>query len=440
MDKKALSLPILIAMVVGNMIGAGIFVLPASLASFGTISIFSWILTSCGALLLALTFAHLNRRYSKTGGPYVYTKQAFGNLSGFIVAFIYWFSQSGSVAGIAVASIGYLGYVFPSLNANAPYFNPNNSLIAELAMVWGFTLINIVGIHFAGVVQLLLTIIKMTPLFAVILFGATSMHWINLTHFTTSATQSPFMALTSAAAITFWAFVGLEAATVPAENTRGPHDITIATIVGTLISAIVYIASTVVLMGMIPVHQLMASQFPFAEAGAMLFGPFGALFIAIFACVSGMTALNVSIFLQGQIMFSAARDRIFPAWFSKLSKHDVPTRAILLSSIISTLLLTLTVRPTLLQQFDFIILATALLSLIVYLVSACAEIKFSIQQDGKLKRTLTQSSTLIALIAACYSILMIVSMNIITIKIGVAVILACVPIYYFFVQRYMRTE
>jgi APA family basic amino acid/polyamine antiporter len=216
-DKKALSLPILISLVVGNMIGTGIYILPAELAKYGTLSILSWIYTSIGALFLALTFAHLNNRFPKTGGPYIYCKEAFGKLVGFIVAYSYWAGYLVSVAGIAVSSVGYLGFITPVLNANTSSYNEYIALAVELGFVWFFTAINMIGIHAAGVFQLILTIIKVIPLFVIIVFGLGHIQVENLTHFTVGA-ESGFMAISSAAALTFWAFLGLESATVPSEN------------------------------------------------------------------------------------------------------------------------------------------------------------------------------------------------------------------------------
>lgn len=437
MDKRALSLPILIAIVVGNMVGTGIFLLPSSLAAFGTISIVSWAFTAVGAMLMALTFTRLNKRYPKTGGAYAYCREAFGDLAGFIIALIYWLSNVVSVAGIAIASVGYLGFVFPGLNASLPGYNETGTLVLELGLIWIFTLVNIMGIHFAGVVQLFLTIIKTTPLILIILFGMGHIHLPNLMNFSPSG-MSYFSAISNAAAITFWAFVGLEAATVPAENTMGPKDIYHATIWGTLISSAVYISSTIVLMGMIPVSALQNSQFPFAEAGAMIFGPFGALLIAIFACISGIGAMNVCILLQGQIIFAAARDNIFPHFFAKLSKKDVPVRGQLVSSLVGSLLLIVTMQPSLLKQFSFVALLSALLSLVVYLVSMFAEIKFVMKDKEKTKHIFIRSSTIVAVLAAAYSLWMIASMDAPVIKVGALLIIACIPFYYLFVPKKKR--
>jgi len=435
MTKTALNLPILISLVVGNMIGTGIYVLPASLAGFGTISLLSWIYTSIGAIFLALTFARLNKRYPKTGGPYVYCKEAYGHLTGFIVAYTYWISNMVSIAAISVASVGYLGFVTPTLDANTSAYHSHYALILELGIVWLFTLINIIGIHTAGVVQLFLTIIKIAPLIIVTLVGLGSIHLDNLTQFTLGQ-ESHFTAISSAATLTFWAFIGLETATVPAENTKGPADIYKATVFGTIMTSLIYIASTVVLMGMIPVASLKNSQFPFAEAGTLLFGPHAALIIAICAFISGVGALNACTLVQGQIVFAAARDHLFPRMFAKLSKENAPIAGQLLSAILISLFLIMTIEPTLLEQFNYVALLAGLLTLLTYLATTLSELKFVIQNKLALTKTLMIKSMIIPLLAAIYAIWMISSFGSKIISVGVILILFCIPIYFFTVRKY----
>jgi APA family basic amino acid/polyamine antiporter len=436
-DKKALSLPILISLVVGNMIGTGIYILPAELAKYGTLSILSWIYTSIGALFLALTFAHLNNRFPKTGGPYIYCKEACGKLVGFIVAYSYWAGYLVSVAGIAVSSVGYLGFITPVLNANTSSYNEYIALAVELGFVWFFTAINMIGIHAAGVFQLILTIIKVIPLFVIIVFGLGHIQVENLTHFTVGA-ESGFMAISSAAALTFWAFLGLESATVPSENTRGPRDIFKATVYGTLATSIIYIVSTIVLMGMIPVTQLQHSQFPFAEAGKLLFGPSSAILIVICAVLSGLGALNACIMLQGQIVFAAARDHMFPRIFSQLSKNDSPIAGQLFSSSLVTLLLIATMNPNFLKQFDTIALLAAFLMLVVYLTSALAEIKFILNKKMSLHKIVFNRSVWVVLLSIVYSAWMLLSLDVKILLLGILLILICMPVYYFTVRRYIH--
>lgn len=429
MDKKALNLPILTSLVVGNMIGTGIYVLPASLAPYGTMSLLAWIYTSIGSIFLAITLAHLNKRFPKTGGPYIFCREAFGRLVGFIIGYTYWFSVMASIAGIAVASVGYLGFISPTLNANSPEYNSYYALGLDLLIVWIFTLINIIGIHAAGVVQLILTILKIAPLILIVLVGLPHVH---LDYFTqvTLTDQTYFGALGSAAALTFWAFVGLESATLPAENTKGPKDIYKATVFGTIITAVIYISSTFVLMGMIPNAQLKVSQFPFAEAGAMLFGQKAALIVVICAIISGLGALNGCVLTQAQIVFAAARDHLFPKAFKKLSKHDVPVAGQLLSSTLISLLLIMTVEPTMLKQFNNIALLTALLTLITYLACTFAELKFLLQSRTSLFHIFYSKSFLIVILASAYSIWTISSIEKAIIRVTFILLLLLIPVYF----------
>ena len=437
MDRKALSLPILISLVIGNMIGTGIYILPASLAQYGTISLLAWVYTSLGAIFLALTLTSLTKRFPKTGGPYVYCKEAYGHLAGFIVAYTYWLSNLVSIAGLAVATVGYLGFLSPVLNSNDPSFSTLATLGVELGIVWLFTAINLIGLHTAGVVQLFLTVIKISPLILIALVGLGSIHIDNLMQFKTT-TQSDFSAISSAAALTFWAFIGLESATIPAENTRGYRDIYKATVYGTIVTSIIYIVSTVVLMGMLPLSQLQHSQFPFAEAATQLFGPHAALLITLCAVISGLGALNVCVLVQGQIVFAAARDHLFPKRFAKLSKHDVPVAGQLLSSCLVSLFLILTVDPSLLKQFNNIALLAALLTLVTYFATTLAELKFILVGKRHITHLLTNKSLLIALIAAGYCVWMISSFSKGFLLAVVCVFAVAIPIYFFVVRKQLK--
>lgn len=439
MDKKALSLPILISLVVGNMIGTGIYVLPASLAEFGTISLLAWVYTSIGAMLLALTFANLSKKFPKTGGPYVYCRQAYGRLVGFIVAYTYWLSNLVSIAAITVSSISYLGFLSPVLNANDAQYDRFIVLVVEVATVWFFTGINLIGVHTAGVVQLFLTIIKLLPLLLITLIGFGHINFSNLTEFTITH-ESNFVALSSAAALTFWAFIGLETATIPAENTKGSSDIYKATVLGTLVVALIYIASTFVLMGMIPATLLKNSQFPFAQASIILFGTGAALIIAICAVMSGWGALNACILIQGQIVFAAARDHLFPRSFAKLSKRDVPVAGQLLSSALVTIFLILTMQPSLLKQFNHIALLAGLLTLVTYFLTTLSELKFLLQNKMPWSSLFLSKSLIITVLASAYSVWMISSFDITTLLIGLILILICVPLYFMTVKKYEDIE
>lgn len=434
MDRKALSLPILTSLVIGNMIGTGIYLLPASLAAFGTISILGWVYTSLGAIFLALTLVSLTKRFPKTGGPYVYCKQAYGPFMGFFVAYTYWLSNLVSIGGLAVSSVNYLGFIAPSLNSNDPSYNSVAVLLVELGIVWLFTAINLIGIHTAGVVQLVLTIIKISPLIIISIIGFGYIHLENLTQFTVG-NETNFVAISSAAMLTFWAFIGLESATVPAENTKGYSDIFKATVYGAIATSIIYIVSTFVIMGMLPLNQLQHSQFPFAEAATQIFGPSAALIITLCAVISGLGSLNVCVLVQGQLVFAAARDHLFPKRFTKLSKHDVPVTAQIFSGCLISLFLITTVDPSLLKQFNNIALLATLLTLITYFATTIAQLKFILLAKKSVFHLVFSKSLLITLIAAFYCFWMISSFSKEFLLIVLFMFALAVPIYFLFIKK-----
>ena len=188
-------------------------------------------------------------------------------------------------------------------------------------------------------------------------------------------------------------------------------------------------------MGMIPNAELRASQFPFADAATTLFGSYAALSIALCAVVSGLGALNGCVLLQGQIVFAAARDELFPRRFAKLSKHDVPVAGQILSSSLVSLFLLMTIEPTLLKQFNNIALLAALMTLATYFATMIAELKFILQSKQSWHRILTRSSLYISVLAAVYSIWMIASFELSFLLTGVGLLLAAVPIYFFVLAK-----
>ena len=266
--KRTIGLWILTSLVAGNMIGSGIFLLPASLASYGSISILSWIMTSIGAILLALVFAKLGSLMPKVGGPYAYARAGFGNFAGFQIAYNYWIALWVGNAAIVVALISYLSVFWPALKSNDVL-----SCSVAITIVWLLTFINIIGVRTAGVFQLITTILKLLPLIFIATVGLFYLHPHYLADFNVSG-KSNFSALTSAATLTFWAFVGLESATVPADDVIDPQrTIPRATILGTIIAATVYILSTVAVMGVLPMSQLAKSVSPYADAARIMLGP-----------------------------------------------------------------------------------------------------------------------------------------------------------------------
>jgi len=423
-QRQKLGLWMLTALVAGNMIGSGIFLLPASLASYGSISLLAWLFTCGGALLLALVFAKLGSIMPKIGGPYAYCREAFGEFIGFQMAYNYWIALWVGNAAIAVAFTGYLSVFIHPLASN-----PVMTCGVSIATVWTLTLINIFGVRRAGLVQLVTTVLKLLPLILLATLGLLFIHPANLSNFNISG-QSNFSALTGAATLTLWSFIGLESATVPANDVEKPQlNIPRATILGTLITSLIYLLSTLAVMGMVPTAQLAHSTAPYAEAAQIMFGPVGSLLVAAGAVISCFGALNGWTLLQGQIPMAAAKDGLFPKLFTKESKHGTPFWGLIISAILITLLLLMTISDSLVKQFTFIILLATLATLIPYLFTAMAELIIFVKHRELFNGKRLLGSTIIALLAGAYSFWTIAGSGKDTVFYGVLLLFSSVPIY-----------
>lgn len=422
--KRVLGPWMLTALVAGNMIGSGIFYLPTELAGFGSISLLSWLFTSAGAILLALVFARLGMLLPRVGGPYAYTREAFGEFVGFQMAYNYWIALVVGNGAIAVAFVGYLGVFFPVLNDNHVL-----SFFVCVISVWSMAILNIMGVRWAGAMQLLTTILKITPLLLIGIFGTILLKPHFLPAFNTSG-HSNIFAFSGAATLTLWAFVGLESATVPAEDVENPkRNIPRATIYGTLIAAVVYILGTLAVMGQVPPDQLAHSTAPFADAGKALFGPIGGDMVAIGAIISSFGALIGWTLLTGQIPMAAARDGIFPKMFAKETKNGTPANALIVSSILLTILLMLTLNKGLIKQFQFVTLLATLATVIPYFFTAMAELVIFIKDRYLIAGEKILGSIIIAILAGVYAFWMIIGSGEDTVFYGALLFFSSAPVY-----------
>lgn len=430
---KKLNLIMLITLVTGNMIGSGMFLLPSSLAQFGSISLFSWVITAVGSMFLALVFANLGRIMPKTGGPYAYAHAGFGEFIGFQTAYNYWVALWVGNAAIAIAMIGYLRVFFPVLNS------ARATCAAAIAVLWFLTFINVIGVRRAGILQLIATVFKLVPILLIALLGWWYFHPSYLTaHFNTSG-HSNLFALSNAATLTLWAFIGLESATVPAGSVDNPsRNIPLATIIGTLIAAVAYIASSTAIMGMVPIAKLIHSTSPFADAASIMFGQWGRWIIAAGAAISCFGALNGWAMLQGQVAMAAADNNLFPKIFAKRNRFDSPGAGLVITAILITILLLLSASPNLVHQFDVIILVATLASLLPYFYTAMAQVML-LKREG---RWLPGSAKhiVIAIVATIYSCWAILGSGEQIIFYGMILLLSSIPIYVYVRVRYGRHQ
>ncbi|MCK4870335.1 MAG: amino acid permease [Gammaproteobacteria bacterium] len=423
-QQKSLGLWTLTALVAGNIIGSGIFLLPAALALYGSIGLVAWIATTIGALVLATIFARLGHLCPKTGGPYAYCHEAYGDFVGFQVAYCYWVALWIGNAAVVVALIGYLAVFFPALNTN-----PMAALIVSLAAIWVFTGINIIGVKAAGRVQLVSTILKFVPLLIVGAGGMFFMHFSRLHAFNISG-HSNISAFTATATLALWSFIGLESATIPAGNVINPEkNIPRATMIGTSLAAIMYIFCTVAIMGIIPMHTLAHSSSPFAYAADLMFGKWGDWIVAIGAIIATAGALNGWILLQGQIGMATAQDKLFPKIFAKTSKNGTPIFSLLISSLLMSILIIARYGASLVDQFTFIILLAVLATLIPYLYTSVAEVSLLIKNPEKCNKKRMRQAVILSAIAFVFIIWATIGAGAERVMYAALVLFSSIPLY-----------
>ncbi|CAM3678151.1 amino acid permease [Parendozoicomonas haliclonae] len=426
-NKKKLGVWMCSALVVGNMIGSGIFLLPATLASYGTISLGGWLFTGAGAVLLALVFSRMSQVVPSTGGPYTYSRVGLGKFMGFLIAWGYWIGLWSGNAAIVVAMVGYLGIFFPQVVEN-----PMLGAGVAISAIWLITWVNCRGVQSAGKFQLITTILKLLPLALVTFAG---LFYINPEHFSAAnfniSGEGNFAALSSTAALCLWAFLGLESACVPSEDVENPkRTIPMATTLGTLFAAVLYIIATVSLMGLIDPSTLANSTAPFADAANQLVGPAGAMIVGLGAIISCLGALNGWTLMAAQIPMAASRDGLFPSIFGKLSSKGVPAGGIIISSILVSLLVAANFNKGLVGAFNFIISLAVMTTLLPYTMTTISKLVLMMgRHDKSGKPMLETKDIVITSLAFLYSLWALAGSGQETVYWGFLLLIAGIPVY-----------
>jgi APA family basic amino acid/polyamine antiporter len=316
--------------------------------------------------------------------------------------------------------------VFPVLGEN----HWVSGLVA-IGLIWLVTWINVMGVKKVGVFQTITTIMKLVPLVAMATFG---LFWIDWSHFIpfNASGQPPLAAITTVAALTLWSFLGVESATIPANDVEDPgKTIPRATVFGTLVTALVYILSTVAVMGIIPLAQLGKSGAPYADAAGSIWGQWAYYVVVIGAVISCLGNLNGFTLIQGQVPMAAAQDRLFPALFSRISRYGVPALGIAISSALVTLLLVFNYSgfSSLIQIFNFIILLATLTTLIPYAFCAMSELMIFITDRERFRGRRLLGSSIIAIAAFAYSVWTVFGAGAQTVLYGFVLLLLGIPVY-----------
>jgi APA family basic amino acid/polyamine antiporter len=366
------------ALVIGNTIGIGIFVLPAVLAPFGFNALLSWGVTVAGCIVLARVFAGLAREFPNADGPYGYIRATVGDAAAFLAIWTYWLSLWITNAALAIGVVGYLQAIVPGLTGIAPM-----PLLA-LGLLMLFLVINLFGVRASGPVQVIMTSIKLLPMAAVILFGL----WMLVSEPAAYVRDLPPTPITlplvmAASTIALFAMLGFESATVPASRVEDPgRTIPRATLVGTLVTATIYITISAIPMLLIPQAELAKSTAPFADLLSRELGAGSGRWLALFVVISGLGALNGWTLLVGELTRTMAANGTLPTAFAKCNDRGAPALALVVTSLLASAMVLMNYSKSLVEGFAFLSKMVTAANLPLYLCAALALVILGRRRQG----------------------------------------------------------
>ena len=401
--ERGFGLTVATALIVGSIIGVGIFNLPTSLASYGPITLVSMALTTVGALALAVLFAALSRRLPADGGPYAYARVAFGNGLGFANAWSYWIT---AWAGNAAIAVGWVLYVEEFVNTGHEKWA---SVLLVLVGLWIPALINLSGVKNMGTVQVVTTVLKFAALAFMATVGLFYIKQANYTPWNVSG-GSAISAIGGGMAIALFSYLGVETAAVAAAKVKDPdRNIPRSTIFGTLATAVVYMLSLTAVFGIMSNTQLSTSTAPFSDAMNVMFGgTWAGNVMAVAVIISGFGALNGWTMICAEMPFAAAKDGLFPQQFKKVSSKGVPAFGIIASTVLASIAMAINyLGSNGATVFTTLVLMTGITAAIPYGFSALAQIKWRLADHRQLETPRFVRDMIVAVLSLIFSVLFI---------------------------------
>ena len=357
---------------VGCAVGSGIFMMPTLLAPYGMLGFGGWIIAGSGSVLVALTMARLVTRIPKTGGPYVYVNEGLGKFLGFIIAWTYWVACVAAISGISIAFVGYLGFFIPIISNS-----PIHSLLTTLVLVWVIVALNIRSLENSSKFQLISTLLKILPLLFIVFLGLTNFNASNLPELNPSNLH-PISLLATVTTLVMWSFVGIETATVPADNVINPQKTIPKVLIASVLTILaLYLMVSISIAAIVPANELINSSAPFALAATKILGITGGTIISIGALISTLGSLNANTITAGNLSLAAARDGLLPKKFITLTEAGTPIYTYILTGGFVSILLILNYTKGIVNAFVFMAMLSTLSTLIAYAFCAIAEFKFA---------------------------------------------------------------
>lgn len=455
MKDKKWGLLLLTSLVVGNMVGSGIFMLPSTLAQTASplgVTL-AWLVTGMGVLMIALVFGKLSiRRPDLTAGPQSYARELFeshnkGNVAGFAMVWGYWIANWISNVAIITSFAGYLSTFFPIMSNSTILFTIGNqdielgrfvTFVICTILLWGTHFILVTNLNVAGKLNVVATITKIIgfALFIVVAlftFQSSTLGDIYSPIVDSEGQQHGLSSQINLAMIsTLWAFVGIESAVILSGRAKSQRDVSRATIIGLLIALAIYMGITLLISGVLPQEALRSSDKPFVDALSVMIGDSGATIMAILAVVSLFGSTIGWILLSSEVPYQAAKKGVFPAYFAKVNKKGSPVRALTVTNAMSQIFIFSVISGTISEAYTFLTTSATLAYLIPYLVSAIFFLKLVVKGETyELNKKPRLMDGIIAVLALVYSIWVIKSgtADFKTFTLGIGLFIAGIFIY-----------
>ncbi|MGI8813176.1 MAG: APC family permease, partial [Pyrinomonadaceae bacterium] len=319
----------LAAIAVNTIIGTGIFILPARITGLiGSYSLFAFLACALIIGLIVVCFAEVSSRFELTGGMYLYAKEAFGPVAGFEVGWLYWIVRVATFAANCNALLIYLGFFFPGAVEGVP-----RTVIISVVVAL-MTIVNVIGVRESAMVTNVFTVGKIVPL---IIFAAVGLFFISPQNFNFSEIPT-YGKFSEAVLLLIYAYVGFEAAVIPAGETKDPkRNLPFALFTALAFCTVLFVIIQVVAIGTLP--GLAASKTPLADAASKFLGGFGGAFIAVGALISILGNLNGGFLAASRLPYAMAEENALPAIFGRVhARFHTPHIAILVTAVFTLVL------------------------------------------------------------------------------------------------------
>lgn len=394
---KKMGLTGLTTLVAVNMMGSGIIMLPSSMAQLGAVSLLSWVITAIGSMAIAYCFAQCGIFCTRPGGMSAYTEEAHGKSAFFLCSYLYFLSLAIGNVAIAISAVGYMTPFLPWLGSGAiPLF------VGTVGLIWLTSLANFGGPKVTGQIGSVTVWGVIIPVAGLSLIG---WFWFDPEIFRQAWNPNGIAtseAIAQSIPLTLWAFLGMESAAQNSDAVENPQrNVPLACLLGTLGAAVVYVASTSVIMGIVPNAELASSTAPFAFVYAQMFnGWVGDIImaLAVMACVGSLLGWQFTLAQTAKV---TAEQRMFPSLFARVTLLGAPIAGLVANAVLQTGMAVSTISPNASEQFGKLVNLAAVTNIIPYITSLSALL--IIMEKAQVARRVQYRNGAVLLVAMAYS-------------------------------------